>query len=61
MGSRNMPHDWIFDVLRDLQAYARQNGLPRLAEVAEEALDVAREEVAERSDNGNPPPFGRPN
>lgn len=55
-----MRHEWIFDVLKDLQAYARENDLPRLAEVAEEALDVARAEVAGREPEGGPPE-GRPN
>lgn len=41
-----MRHDWIFDVLRDLRAYALTNGLPGLAVQAEEALRVARVEIA---------------
>lgn len=41
-----MRHDWIFDVLRDLRAYAQTNGLPALALKAEEALRVACAEVA---------------
>lgn len=48
-----MRHDWIFDVLRDLVSYAERNGLPRLAEKAEEALDVAEEEIsAQLNDEG---------
>lgn len=46
---RPMSHDWIFDVLRDLVSYAEKNGLPRLAEKAEEALAVAEEEVAAKA------------
>lgn len=41
-----MRHDWIFDVLRDLRAYAQTNGLPGLALKADEALRVARDELA---------------
>ncbi|NEY90932.1 hypothetical protein [Tabrizicola oligotrophica] len=43
-----MRHDWIFDVLRDLKAYALSNGLPALAVKADEALRVARAEMAVR-------------
>lgn len=39
-------HDWIFDVLSDLKAYALANGLPVIAAKADEALAVARAEVA---------------
>lgn len=45
-----MGHDWVFEVLRDLADYADRNGLPRLARKAEEALVLAREEVAARKD-----------
>lgn len=41
-----MRHDWIFDVLRDLRAYAQSNGLPAVAQKADEALHVARAEIA---------------
>ena len=41
-----MRHDWIFDVLQDLRAYAQSNGLPALALKADEALRVARAEMA---------------
>jgi hypothetical protein len=40
-----MRHDWVFDVLTDLRSYAQCNGLPRLAEQAEQTLRTAREEV----------------
>jgi hypothetical protein len=40
-----MRHDWVFDVLTDLRSYAQSNGLPRLAEQAEQTLRTAREEV----------------
>lgn len=41
-----MRHDWIFDVLKDLKSYAQANGLPALAAKADEALQVARAEIA---------------
>lgn len=45
-----MRHDWIFDVLSDLKAYALANGMVALAAKAEEALAVARAEVARSGD-----------
>ncbi len=45
-----MCHDWIFDVLSDLKAYAIQNNLPALAAKVEEALEVARLEIAAKED-----------
>ncbi len=50
-----MHHDWIFDVLRDLQAYASANGLPALAAKAEEALRTAELELIARGSDGDPP------
>ncbi len=41
-----MHHDWIFDVLEDLHSYALKNGLPATAAQAQEALRVARAELA---------------
>ncbi|MBC7739149.1 MAG: hypothetical protein H7245_18510 [Candidatus Saccharibacteria bacterium] len=41
-----MGYDWIFDVLKDLKAFASANGLPALAAKADEALQVATQEVA---------------
>ncbi len=41
-----MRHDWIFDVLHDLRAYAQANGLEALALKADEALRIARAEIA---------------
>ena len=55
-----MRHDWIFDVLSDLRAYAVANGLPGLAAKADEALVVARAEVAQAGDDGAPPQDGLP-
>jgi hypothetical protein len=40
-----MRHDWIFDVLSDMCAYAEGNGLPRLRAKIEETLIVARLEL----------------
>ncbi len=39
-------HDWIFDVLSDLQDYATANGLPDLAASVAVSLAVARRETA---------------
>lgn len=55
----SMQHDWIFDVLRDLRAYALANGLPALAAKAEEALRTAEAELAALR-GGGAPPAGRP-
>jgi hypothetical protein len=41
-----MRHDWILDVLADLQTYAAANDLPELALKVAEALDLARREIA---------------
>ena len=53
-------HDWVFDVLTDLAVYAEANGLTELARKAREALDVAREEVAEMPDAPEGPAEGDP-
>lgn len=44
-----MGHDWVFEVLRDLATYARRNGMPGLAEKAEETAAQARAEIAARA------------
>ncbi|MDT8853975.1 hypothetical protein RNZ50_02805 [Paracoccaceae bacterium Fryx2] len=61
-----MRHDWVFDVLTDLRAYAHKNGLPALAAQVEVALQVARAEIAGAgpadgggNGNGGVPPSGR--
>ena len=41
-----MQHDWILDVLEDLRSYAEKNGLSATAAKAEEAMRVARAEMA---------------
>jgi hypothetical protein len=54
-----MRHDWVFDVLSDLLAYARQNGLPGLATRVAQAIEEARQEIATRNtsdDTTQPPP-----
>lgn len=50
-----MRHDWIFDVLSDLQDYARQNDLHDLALKVEEALEVALREVEAVAEQGPMP------
>lgn len=40
-----MRHDWILDVLSDLAAYARDNGMPGLSAEVERTLTLARDEV----------------
>ncbi len=59
-----MRHDWVFDVLSDLLAYATRNGLPRLAAKVSEAIEEARREIdapGEPPDDLPPsaPPTGR--
>ncbi|WP_137111263.1 hypothetical protein [Rhodobacter sp. SY28-1] len=58
-----MSHDWVFDVLSDLLAYANQNDLPRLAVRVAEAISEARQELAllDGPDEPpqSPPPSGR--
>ena len=44
-----MAHDWIIDVLTDLRAYARANGLPHLAEQLDETHLAARKEIASQA------------
>ncbi|MEM0937290.1 MAG: hypothetical protein AAF646_08995 [Pseudomonadota bacterium] len=41
-----MQHDWVLDVLSDLTAFARENGLPELAEQLDDARHVASQEIA---------------
>ncbi len=58
----SMRHDWIFEVLTDLRAYALANNLPALAAKTEEALRTARIEIAasgEGGPEGSVPPSGR--
>jgi hypothetical protein len=41
-----MRHDWIFDVLSDLKAYAQKNDLLALSAKVDEVILVARAEIA---------------
>jgi hypothetical protein len=61
-------HDWVFDVLRDLLAYAQQNDLPALAArveatiaVAEVEIDAEREQTAAAGQARVRSGSGRPN
>lgn len=59
-----MRHDWVFDVLSDLLAYATQNRLPRLAAKVSETIDVAKSEIGALEGGPeeppqSPPPSGR--
>ncbi len=42
-----MTHDWVFEVLADLESYALHNDLPGLAERLSEAARTAAYEMAE--------------
>lgn len=55
-----MRHDWIFEVLEDLRSYALRNGLVATAAKAEEALRIARLEVAQTEGGGGGPAGGVP-
>lgn len=41
-----MANDWIIDVLADLKAYAKTNGLPALAGELDDAILLAATEIA---------------
>lgn len=41
-----MQSDWILDVLRDLKAFAKLNGLSALAEQLDDAESVAMAEIS---------------
>jgi len=47
-----MRNDWILDVLADLRTFARDNGLPALAERVDDAQQVAVEEIARKARGG---------
>lgn len=57
-----MGHDWVFDVLKDLRAYALTNDLPALAQKVEEALRAAELEIGRPAakDGKRPNPKGLP-
>lgn len=48
-----MRHDWIFDVLSDLKAYAIKNNFLALAAKVDEALVEARAEVDAQDEGSN--------
>jgi hypothetical protein len=45
-----MQNDWIIDVLADVKAFAKANGLPILAAQLEETALVAAIEMASKAD-----------
>ncbi len=45
-----MGHDWILDVLTDLETFARSNGLPTLAAQLDEVHLIAQAEMASRGE-----------
>jgi hypothetical protein len=55
-----MRHEWVFDVLSDLLAFATRNGLPRLAAKVLEAIDEARAEVDAIPGDPDDPPQSPP-
>lgn len=58
-----MRHDWIFNVLADLQTYAEKNDLPAIAASAKQNLIIARSEIAAKyaADDGQDSGPKRPN
>ncbi|MGR3591895.1 MAG: hypothetical protein ACU0B9_20580 [Limimaricola soesokkakensis] len=52
-----MSHRWMFEVLSDLETYARYNGLPQLANRLSLAAGQAAHELAaaQRTERGEPP------
>jgi hypothetical protein len=50
-----MSHDWVFDVLSDLLAYATRNELPGLAAKVADAIDEARREISSAVGSEEPP------
>lgn len=55
-----MRHDWVFDVLSDLHAYATRNELSGLAAKVAEALEVARRELGAVDGGPDEPPQSPP-
>ncbi|MGR3464146.1 hypothetical protein [Limimaricola sp.] len=52
-----MSHRWMFDVLTDLETYARRNGLPKLALRLSEAAGQAAQELSAASRTGGERPL----
>jgi hypothetical protein len=48
-GEVSVGYEWIFDVLKDVKAFAEANNMPALAAKSEETLKVAAQEVAVRT------------
>jgi hypothetical protein len=55
-----MRHEWVFDVLSDLLAYATRNGLPRLDAKVSETIDEARREIDALGEGPQEPPQTAP-
>lgn len=51
-----MSDDWIIEVLSDLRAFARENGMGDLVRQLDTTLTVARSEVARRTRDAAAPP-----
>ncbi len=45
-----MGHDWILDVLADLQTFAKANGMPTLAAQLTDASFVAEAEITSKAE-----------
>ena len=41
-------YDWMFDVLTDIEDYARINDLPHIADEVERARQTAKKELSDR-------------
>ena len=48
-----MGHDWLFDVLADMRAYAERHGMGALAAKIDETVEVARQEVTAAEQGGD--------
>ena len=48
-----MGHDWLFEVLDDMKAYAERHGMSALAAKIEETRKVARTEVDAAAKDGD--------
>lgn len=53
-----MAHDWILDVLSDLKAFAKQNGLSKTADQLDDATLIAAAEIASRMGSRRDPVNG---
>ncbi|MGY6411122.1 MAG: hypothetical protein ACXIUV_08885 [Alkalilacustris sp.] len=55
-----MGHDWLFEVLADMKAYAERHGMADLSNKITEAEEVARREVARTDDSSGDPVSSKP-